>query len=161
MLSIRPATRADADAVWSFLEPVVRAGEVYTLPRDMTQVEAMDYWFASAHESFVAAWDGVVVGSYYVRPNQSGGGSHVANCGYLTSEAAQGRGVARAMLQHSLDHARRRGYRAMQFNFVISTNERAVKTWQSNGFNIVGTLPGAFHHPRLGYVDVYVVYRTL
>lgn len=161
MLSIRPATRADADAVWSFLEPVVRAGEVYTLPRDMTQGEAMDYWFASAHEPFVAAWGGVVVGSYYIRPNQSGGGSHVANCGYLTSEAAQGRGVARAMLQHSLDHARRRGYRAMQFNFVISTNERAVQTWRSNGFDIVGTLPGAFNHPRLGYVDVYVMYKTL
>ena len=93
--------------------------------------------------------------------NQSGGGAHVANCGYVTAPSATGRGVAQAMLEHSLVRARDRGFRSMQFNFVISSNDRAVKLWQRNGFEIVGTLPGAFLHPKLGYVDAYVMYRNL
>jgi ribosomal protein S18 acetylase RimI-like enzyme len=100
-------------------------------------------------------------GTYFLRPNQSGGGNHVANCGYITDVATTGRGVARVMCAHSLEHARARGFRAMQFNFVVSTNERAVRLWKSFGFEIVGTLPGAFCHPRLGYVDAFVMYRTL
>ena len=102
-----------------------------------------------------------VVGSYYLRANNRGGGAHVANCGYIVAPAAMGRGVARAMCAHSLDRARERGFRAMQFNFVISSNERAVRLWQSCGFAIVGRLPGAFEHPRLGFVDALVMYRTL
>ena len=102
-----------------------------------------------------------MVGTYLLRANQAGGGSHVANCGYVTAAAAQGQGVARAMLEHSLALARARGFLAMQFNFVVSTNERAVKTWQANGFEIVGRLPGAFRHPRLGFVDALVMYRRL
>ena len=101
------------------------------------------------------------MGSYYLRANQQGGGSHVANCGYATSVAARGRGVAAAMCAHSLDRARSRGFRAMQFNFVLSTNRRAVHLWQRHGFEIAGTLPKAFLHPALGYVDAYVMYREL
>jgi ribosomal protein S18 acetylase RimI-like enzyme len=110
---------------------------------------------------FVAESEGEVVGTYFMRPNQSGGGSHVANCGYMTAPWAVGRGVARAMCAHSLEHAKARGYRAMQFNFVVSTNERAVRLWQDFGFAIVGRLPEAFHHPRLGYVDALVMSRNL
>jgi L-amino acid N-acyltransferase YncA len=161
MLMIRKAAASDADAIWAIVEPIIRAGEVYTLPREMAKVEGLAYWFSASHEVFVAEDDGAVVGTYYLRTNHRGGGAHVANCGYATAMAAQGRGVARAMCEHSLEHARERGFRAMQFNFVISTNERAVRLWQSCGFQTVGTLPGAFLHPQAGYVDAFVMYREL
>ena len=161
MITVRPAGLSDADAIWEILEPTIRAGETYTLPRDMTREQAFTYWFAPVNEVFVAEEDGEVVGTYFLRANQKGGGAHVANCGYMTSVRASGRGVARAMCRHSLDHAKTRGFRAMQFNFVVSTNQRAVRLWQSFGFEIVGRLPGAFQHPTAGYVDAYVMYRDL
>jgi L-amino acid N-acyltransferase YncA len=160
-MTIREAGSVDAHGIWEILEPVIRAGDTYTLPREMTRDEALAYWFSNGHEVFVVEDDGQVIGTYYLRPNQKGGGSHVANCGYMTAANASGRGVARAMCAHSLDHAERRGYRAMQFNFVASTNERAVRLWQSLGFAIVGTLAQAFLHPVHGYVDAYVMYRLL
>ena len=161
MISVREARPSDADAIWSILEPVIRAGETYTLPRDMTREAALAWWHAPAHEVFVAEESGVVAGTYILRANQQGGGAHVANCGYITAPHASGRGVARAMCAHSLDRARQRGFRAMQFNFVVSTNERAVRLWQSFGFEVVGQLPGAFQHPTAGFVDVLVMYRAL
>ena len=161
-MRIRPACRdADAAAVWAILEPTVRAGETYTLPMDMSRDDALAYWFAPQHEVFVAEKDAQILGTYFLQPNQQGGGSHVANCGYVTAAWATGRGVARAMCVHSLEHARSRGFRAMQFNFVVSTNERAIALWQSVGFRIVGRLPGAFRHPTAGFVDALVMYRSL
>jgi ribosomal protein S18 acetylase RimI-like enzyme len=158
---IRSATRRDDDAIWQILEPVVRAGETYTLPREMGREDALAYWFSTGHETFVAEADGSIIGMYYLRGNQWGGGAHVANCGYATAQHATGRGVARAMCLHSLEVARQRGFRAMQFNFVVSTNERAVRLWTSLGFATVGRLPEAFLHPALGYVDALVMYRAL
>ena len=160
MLSIRPAQSSDLDAIWSILEPVIRAGDTYTLPNDLSREEALSYWLSDEHEVFVAE-DNEVLGTYYMRANQRGGGSHVANCGYMTASAATGRGVASAMCAHSLEHARGRRFRAMQFNFVVRTNERAVRLWQRHGFRIVGHLPKAFLHPELGYTDAYVMYREL
>src|SRR5690349_851068 len=107
----------------------------------MSEADALAYWRAPANEVFVAEEGGQVLGTYILRANQPGGGSHVANCGYMTSPAAQGRGVARSMLEHSLARAKARGFCAMQFNFVVSTNERAVTTWQKAGFEIAGRLP--------------------
>jgi ribosomal protein S18 acetylase RimI-like enzyme len=161
MLSLRAAHPGDMDAIWAILEPVLRAGETYSLPRDMSREEALAYWLSDTHEVFVAIDGEQVVGTYYLRPNQRGGGSHVANCGYMTSVLATGRGVARAMCAHSLEQAKQRGFRAMQFNFVVATNERAVRLWQSFGFEIVGRLPGAYLHPVVGYTDAFVMYRTL
>ncbi len=158
---IRSATRDDDEAIWQVLEPVLRAGETYTLPREITQSEALAYWFSPGHAVFVAEQDGTTVGTYYLRANQQGGGAHVANCGYVTAQHATGHGVARAMCLHSLDVARQGGFRAMQFNFVVSTNERAVRLWASLGFDTVGRLPNAFLHPTLGYVDALVMYRAL
>ena len=160
-LSIREAREADDPAIWRILEPVIRDGTTYALPSDMTEKDGLRYWRAPDHEVFVADLQGELVGTYFMRPNQSGAGAHVANCGYVTAPWAVGRGIARAMCTHSLDHARSRGYRAMQFNFVVSTNERAVRLWQDLGFEIVGRLPGAFLHPRHGYVDALVMYRNL
>ena len=158
---IRPAANEDANSIWAIMEPIIRAGETYTLPRDMDKVSALAYWFSDEREVFVAEDNGDIVGTYCLQANHQGGGAHVANCGYMTAVSGTGRGVARAMCAHSLDRARERGFRAMQFNFVISTNDRAVRLWQSFGFEIVGRLPGAFQHPTQGYVDVYVLYRNL
>ncbi|MBM9595734.1 GNAT family N-acetyltransferase [Roseitranquillus sediminis] len=160
-IEIRPATAADADGIWSILRPVIRAGETYALPRDMTRENALAYWFAPGHAVFVATDANELLGTYYMCANRAGGGAHVANCGYVTAERAQGRGVAAAMCAHSLETARTRGFRAMQFNLVVATNERAVRLWQRMGFAIAGTLPGAFAHPALGDVDAHVMYRRL
>lgn len=160
-MTIRPAETRDHDPIWAILEPVIRAGETYTLPRDMGREEALAYWFKEGHEVLVAEENGAVVGTYYLRANQHGGGSHVANCGYMTAADATGRGIAGAMCADSLERARRRGFRAMQFNFVVSSNERAVRLWQRFGFAILGTLPNAFLHPQFGYVDAHVMFRVL
>ena len=161
MLTVRAARADDADAIWTILEPMIRAGDTYTLPREMSREAALAFWFASGHEVFVAEEDGSVVGTYFLRANQAGGGSHVANCGYVTAAHAAGQGVARAMCAHSLEHAKSRGFRAMQFNFVVSSNERAVRLWKSFGFEIIGRLPEAFRHPSGNYADAYVMYRFL
>ena len=158
---IRPARPEDSAFIWSIIGPTIRAGETYTLDPDMSEADALAYWLGADKETFVAEEDGAIVGTYYMRPNQAGGGFHVCNCGYMTSLGATGRGVAREMCTHSLAYARLRGYRAMQFNFVLSTNERAVRLWQSMGFEIVGRLPLAFNHPKRGYVDVFVMFQQL
>jgi ribosomal protein S18 acetylase RimI-like enzyme len=160
-LGIHPATDSDRDAIWAILEPMIRAGETYTLPRDMSRLEALEYWFAADKETFVWEENDAVLGTYFLKANQQGGGAHVANCGYVTARVAQGRGIARQMCLHSLERARERGFRAMQFNFVVNTNERAIKLWTSLGFKIVGRLPLAFEHPTLGFVDALVMYRLL
>jgi ribosomal protein S18 acetylase RimI-like enzyme len=158
---LRAAESADDGAIWAILEPIIRAGETYTLPSGMTREAALAYWRSPTHEVFVAERDGTILGTYYLRANQQGGGAHVCNCGFMTAPAMSGRGVARAMCEHALAHARERGFRAMQFNFVVGTNERAVRLWQSLGFAIVGRVPQAFDHPRLGAVDALVMHRAL
>ena len=160
-MNIRAALPSDADAIWAILEPTIRSRETYTLPSDMSRDEALAYWTAPGHEVFVAEEHGKTLGTYFLCANQRGGGSHVANCGYITAPGASGRGIGRAMCEHSLEHARTLGFKAMQFNFVVSSNERAVRLWQSLGFEIVGRLPGAFQHPKQGFVDALVMYRTL
>jgi ribosomal protein S18 acetylase RimI-like enzyme len=136
-------------------------GETYALDRDMARDTALAYWTGGERQAFVAVSDHRMLGSYFIRTNQAGGGSHVANCGYVTAVEARRSGVARALCLHSLEEAKRRGYRAMQFNFVVSTNETAVRLWQGLGFSIAGQLPGAFQHPRLGPVDVLVMFQRL
>jgi ribosomal protein S18 acetylase RimI-like enzyme len=159
-LSIREA-QDDDDAIWRILEPIIREGATYTLPTDLSKSDSLRFWRAPTNKVFVAESQGEIAGTYFLRPNQAGGGAHVANCGYMTAPWASGRGIARAMCTHSLEYARAHGYRAMQFNFVVSTNERAVRLWQDCGFEIVGRLPLVFHHPVHGYVDALVMYRAL
>lgn len=161
-MHIRPATLADALAILAIILPTIRAGTTYALDADMPEADALAYWTGADRETFVAEdAAGGIRGTYYLRANQHGGGRHVANCGYMTAPHATGRGVARAMCAHSLDHARTRGFTAMQFNFVIASNTRAVALWQAMGFAIVGTQPGAFRHPARGLVDAYVMHRPL
>lgn len=158
---IRKAEGVDASAIAAIIMPTIREGATYPLDVGMTEAEALSYWMEPDKETFVAEDSGVIVGTYYLRRNRAGGGSHVCNCGYMTSAAAIGRGIARRMCEHSLAHARSRGYTAMQFNFVVSTNDRALRLWQSLGFEIVGRLPLAFRHPTAGYVDALVMYQQL
>jgi ribosomal protein S18 acetylase RimI-like enzyme len=160
-MHIRPARDEDADTVWRILCPIIRAGETYALPRDMTREDALAYWFSPGHEVFVAHDDDEIVGTYYLRANQRGGGAHVANCAYMAAPWASGRGIGRAMAAHSLTHAKASGFIAMQFNFVVASNEPAVGLWQRLGFHTIGRLPGAFQHPSGKLIDVLVMHRQL
>jgi len=158
--AIRPFAAADGPAVWTILEPIIREGATYALPRDMPEAEALAYW-TGGRSVFLAEVEGTIAGTYTLAPNQRGGGDHVANCAYATGPAWRGRGIARAMVAHSLEEARRRGFTAMQFNFVVSSNAPAVQLWQTLGFTVVGRLPRAFRHPSLGPVDALVMFREL
>ena len=160
-ITIRPKTAQDDAALVSLLLPVFRAGDTYTVDPDISEADALAFWTAPEKSVFIAEQGGEVVGTYYIRPNQAGGGAHICNCGYITATAAQGRGIARVMLAHSLQTARAEGYRGMQYNFVVSENRRAVATWQKAGFEILGRLPQAFDHPSKGLVDALVMFKSL
>ena len=160
-MEIRAATRADRDAIWKIFHEIVAAGDTYALDPKMSREDALAYWFRADTQTYVAQKDGTVVGTYILRPNQLGPGSHVANAAFIVASNAQGSGVGRAMAEHCLAEAGRMGFRAMQFNFVVSTNTSAIHLWEQLGFKIVGTLPSAFRHPEKGYVDVYVMFRSL
>jgi ribosomal protein S18 acetylase RimI-like enzyme len=184
-LKIRSATDSDRDAIWNIFHEVVAAGDTYAFDPGMSREDALAYWFQAGTHTYVAeqhaesVGEGVtfpgtatpsptapvknrlVVGTYILRANQAGPGSHVANAAVMVAPDARGLGVGRKMAEHALSEALRFGFRAMQFNFVVSTNASAVRLWQQLGFKIVGTLPGAFRHPQAGYVDVYVMFRSL
>lgn len=161
-VTFRKAVRADdADTVWSVVKPAVEAGDTLCAPPGGGKAGGLAYFWPPAADVWIAEEDGEVLGCCYLRPNQTGNGDHVCNAGYCTTPAARGRGIARGMLDHTLEIARARGYRAMQYNFVVATNTRAIDIWQRAGFETVGRLPGAFNHPQLGYVDALVMFKVL
>ncbi|HYY56239.1 MAG TPA: GNAT family N-acetyltransferase [Pyrinomonadaceae bacterium] len=161
MITIREARASDFDSIWHIFREVVGRGDTYVYDPTTTKEEARSIWMADAYSTFVALIDGRIVGTYILKANQPGLGSHVANAGYMVGPEFAGRGVGRAMCEHSLEEARRRGFLSMQFNMVISTNEAAVALWKKLGFTIVGTLPRAFRHKTLGLVDAFVMHRFL
>ncbi len=162
MLTVREYMPGDWAALWAIMEPVFRAGETYAFDPAISEAEAQRVWIELPAATYVAVDEaGMLLGTYYIKPNQPGLGAHVCNCGYIVAAAARGQGIASRLCEHSQEEARRLGFRAMQFNLVVSTNTGAVRLWQTLGFPIVGTLPGAFNHPRLGYVDAYVMYKQL
>lgn len=168
-LTIRSAADADCDAIWEIFREVIAAGDTYPIDPGISRETALAYWFHGNARVYVAKLDRShrsssepnrqVVGCYTLHSNQAGGGGHVANAAFIVSKSARGQGVGRAMGEHCFAEAHRLGFKAMQFNFVVSTNEAAVKLWQDLGMTIVGTLAGAFRHPTRGYVDVYVMYQ--
>lgn len=161
-ISLRQATAPDWPALWQIIEPVFRAGETYAISPDIQESSARQLWLDAPTATFIAENEnGDALGTYYIKPNQAGGGSHVCNCGYIVAPQAQGMGIATRMCLHSQDEARRLGFHAMQYNLVVASNEGAVRLWQKLGFPIVGTLPDAFHHPELGLVDAHVMYKRL
>ena len=158
---IRKATENDFDGIWSIFQAVVSKGDTYVFSPQATRQDAFEYWFGPGVTSFVAELDGRVAGMYKLIPNQRDLGSHVANASFMVSPDVRGKGIGVALGRHCLEAARNVGFKAMQFNFVVSTNTGAVELWKKLGFKIVGTLPGAFRHLTLGFVDAYVMYRTL
>jgi len=161
MLSIRQATASDYDSIWNIFHTVVATGETYVFDPNISREDALAYWLDSSARCYVADRDGIIVGTYILKPNQPGLGSHVANAAFMVAPSERGLGLGRTMGEHCLGEARRLDYRGMQFNFVVSTNEPAVRLWQQLGFDIIGTLPGAFRHSRKGFVDAYVMFRSL
>ena len=162
MTTIRPLAEQDWTAIWRIMEPVFRAGETYPFSPDITEDEAYMAWAETPSGTFVAADEhDNVLGTYYLKPNQPALGAHVCNCGYIVDDNARGKGVASAMCEHSQREAVARGFRAMQYNLVVSTNEGAIRLWKKHGFEVIGTLPQAFHHSRLGFVDALVMYKQL
>lgn len=158
---IRPVQTSDLEAVSAILHTAFGAGDTYAVPDQMTPAECMAWWSVPEKTVFVAEQADDILGTYYLRANAEGPGAHICNCGYITAPQARGRGVASAMLAHSLGEARRAGFRGMQYNAVVSTNEGAIRLWQRAGFTTIGRVPGAFHHPVQGYVDTLIMYKSL
>lgn len=162
MIDIRAFEEKDWDATWKIIEPVFRAGETYAFSPEISEEETHNAWIEIPAVTFVAVDENnSIVGTYYIKKNQPGLGSHICNCGYIVAEKARGKGIASAMCEHSQREAVARGFRAMQYNLVVSSNEGAVRLWKKLGFEVVGTIPQAFHHHELGYVDAYVMYKRL
>ena len=160
-MKIREATEIDFDKIWPFFEEIVSAGDTYGYPQDTTKEQALNIWLNTPRRTFVVEENGDILGSYYLKTNQTGPGSHVCNCGYMVSTQARGKGLATTMCQHSQEIAKELGYKAMQYNFVASSNEGAVRLWEKFGFEIVGKLPKAFNHPIKGYIDALIMYKWL
>jgi ribosomal protein S18 acetylase RimI-like enzyme len=161
-IRLRLFEEKDWFSVWRIMEPVFRAGETYAFSPDITEQEATQAWIKVPSATFVAVdEDDNIVGTYFIKPNQPALGSHVCNCGYIVATHARGKGIASIMCEHSQREAATRGFRAMQYNLVVSTNENAIRLWMKHGFEIIGTLPNAFLHARLGFVDAFVMYKHL
>jgi L-amino acid N-acyltransferase YncA len=160
-VSIREATASDSGSIWEIFHAVVAPGDTYVFDPHISREEALAYWLYSSTRCYVAERDGITVGTYILKSNQPGLGSHIANAAFMVAPTARGLGLGRIMGEHCISEARRLGFRAMQFNFVVSTNEPAIRLWHQLGFKIVGTLPGAFRHSHKGFVDAYVMFRSL
>jgi len=160
-MNIREAADSDFESIWPIFSEIVTAGETYAYPPDTKEEEAFDIWMRLPRRTYVIEEDNRVLGTYYIKTNQHGPGSHVCNCGYMVSSKARGKGLATAMCEHSQEMAVELGYKAMQFNFVASSNEGAIRLWRKLGFEIVGRLPRAFRHPKQGYIDALVMYKWL
>ena len=158
---IRKAEVRDKPAIWQIIKTVIAGGDTYVYPPDSGEAEMLDYWFSPEKHNYVAVLDGNVVGTFWLKANQPGLGSHVANAAYMVSPAASGKGIGRQMAEFSLGEARRLGFTAMQFNFVVKSNTVAVKLWQSIGFEIIGEIPDAFNHSQNGLTNAYIMYRKL
>jgi len=160
-MNIREAKLTDFDKIWPIFHEIVSVGETYAYSPDTPKAEALDIWISNPRKTFVVEDNNNILGTYYIKTNQAGPGKHVCNCGYMVSSSARGRSLATLMCEHSQEFAKELGYKAMQFNFVASTNEGAVRLWTKLGFKTVGTLPKAFNHPSKGYVDALVMYKWL
>lgn len=158
---IRQAETDDHDAIWDIFQPIVSSGDTYAYPTDSTRDDAIYVWCQIPEVTFVVEIGGKVLGTYYLKPNQLGPGSHICNCGYMVADEARGKGLATMMCEHSQEEAVRRGYKAMQFNLVVSSNTGAIKLWQKLGFEIVGEVPNAFQHPTKGLINAYIMYKLL
>ncbi|MEN8171945.1 MAG: N-acetyltransferase [Chloroflexota bacterium] len=160
-MEIREAIDSDFEEIWPIFDEITSAGETYAYAQDTTKEEAKKLWMHLPRKTFVIEENRKILGTYYIKTNQAGPGSHVCNCGYMVSSRERGKGLATAMCKHSQKTALELGYHAMQFNFVASSNEGAIRLWHKLGFETVGRLPKAFNHPSKGYIDALVMYKLL
>jgi ribosomal protein S18 acetylase RimI-like enzyme len=160
-IEIRLAAADDHDAIWGIISEVIRTGDTYVFPPDSDREEMLAYWCGEDKHTYVAEMDKRVLGTFIIKDNFPGLGSHVANASYMTLPEASGRGIGRAMGAFSLEEARLLGYKAMQFNIVVKSNDRAVRLWQGLGFEIVGEVPDAFRHLEKGYTNAYIMWKRL
>lgn len=158
---IRESNTQDRPAIWAILKPIFRSGETYAVDPNISETDALSFWAGGSHSAFVVEENNTVLGTYYICPNQNGNGAHICNCGFATALDAQGKGIARAMIEHSLITAKKMHFHAMQFNFVLASNHRAIKTWQRYKFETIGRIPEAYNHPKDGFVDALVMYKKL
>jgi GNAT superfamily N-acetyltransferase len=159
--TIRVATKEDEEGLWKILEPVIRNGGAYVFSLDKSKKSLMDYWLGTEKTTFAVERGGELVGTFYLKANQEGLGNHVCNAGFVVAQEAEGQGLGRWMGTIALEEAKNRGYLAMQFNFVIQTNEPAVHLWKSLGFSVLGEIPEAYCHPKLGLVSALIFYKKL
>lgn len=160
-MTIRAATTNDTDAIWEIFEQVIKPGDTYAFDPDMPKADFPKYWFAPGIKAFVAEENGLITGSYFIKPNQPGLGSHIANCGYMVHPDARGKGIGAKLCIHSIEIARKLGYKGIQFNLVVSTNTGAKKLWERHGFEVIGTIPDGFKHKQLGFVDAYIMFLAI
>ncbi|WP_035456988.1 GNAT family N-acetyltransferase [Algoriphagus terrigena] len=160
-LILRKAKPEDSSKLWEIIEPIIQAGETYVFAPDSSSEKIMGYWLAPDKETYVCESDGELVGTFFLKANQPDSGSHVVNAGYMVIQKSAGKGIGKAMANFSFAEAKRLGFQAMQFNYVVKSNEAAVSLWKKMGFGIVGEIPDAFLHSRLGLTNVYVMYRKL
>lgn len=161
MTEIREATANDFDAIWPIFSEIAKAGDTYAYEPTISKAEAERVWMRAPRKTFVYEDAGDILGTYYLKTNQAGPGSHVCNCGYMVASKARGKGIARNLCEHSQLVAKQLAYKAMQFNFVAESNEGAVYLWQKLGFDIVGRIPRAFNHPSKGLVAALVMYKEI
>ena len=161
MIEIRKATAEDYDAVWNIIKEVIATGDTYIYAPDSSKEKMIKEWFGENKYTYIALLDNKIAGTFFIKQNQPDLGSHVANAGYMTAPAMAGKGIGRAMATFSLKEAKRLGFRAMQFNMVVKSNERAVQLWKKLGFEIVGELPSVFNHRQLGLTNAYIMYKKL
>ena len=161
MVNIKPAQEIHYQEIWQIFHNIVKAGDTYVYDPNSTKEEALAIWCSPLTKTYVAMLDDKVIGTYIIKPNFLGAGSHIANCSYMVSDQARGLGAGRAMAEHSIKLAKELGFIAIQFNIVVSSNETAIKLWQSLGFKIIGTTPKGFKSKKLGYIDSYIMYKSL
>ncbi len=161
MIAFRRATVADSEPLWAIIQPIIAPGDTWAFAPDTPKAEMLAFWLGPGILSYVAVLDNAIVGTFFLKNNQPGLGSHVANAGYMVHPAHMGQGIGQQMALFSLDEARKLGYRSMQFNIVVKTNERAIRLWESLGFQIIGELPEAFRHQTLGFVNAYIMHQSL
>jgi ribosomal protein S18 acetylase RimI-like enzyme len=160
-LNFRKASQADSDALWEIIEPIIREGSTYVFSPDSSKEKMLDYWLGDDKGTYVLESDGKIAGTFYLKANQPDRGSHIVNAGFMVSQNKKGQGIGKAMAEFSFAEAKRLGYQSMQFNYVVKSNISAVNLWKKLGFDIVGEVPDAFFHPKLGLTNIYVMYRKL
>ncbi len=160
-MTIRLANPTDHQAVWHIISNVISTGDTYVFAPDSSKEKMLNYWFASDKRTYVSEENGEIIGTFYLKENQMDLGSHIVNAGYMVSKNARGKGIGKTMAEFSMEEAQRLGFRGMQFNLVVKTNEKAVKLWLKLGFKIIGEIPDAYKHSALGYVNGYIMYQKL